>query len=52
MKNHYFNRGFIKGKGKPFDHFDLEVFSMFDSSLMNIYIYIMIIFTENKFGLF
>ena len=41
LKNHYFNEGFCRGKGRPFD---LEVFCIFDTSLINA-------FTKNVPGL-
>ena len=36
LKNHYSNEGFCGGKGRPFD---LEVFCIFDTSLIADFIY-------------
>ena len=36
LKNHYSNEGFCRGKGRPFD---LEVFCIFDTSLIKDCIY-------------
>ena len=36
LKNHYSNEGFCRGKGRPFD---LELFYIFDTSLIKDFIY-------------